>query len=174
MKTRWLGVAALVCFAIHASYHLLAGRWPDVLWGCHIATLLVGIGALLERAEPVAIGVLWLCFGNPMWILDISTGGELLPTSPFTHVGGLVIGLWVLKRLGVPRRAWLHATAAFLGLLLLSRLVTPRASNVNLAFAVAGGWEKTFPSYPLYLLLMIAAGIATFAAAELGLRKALG
>lgn len=174
MKTRWLGIAALVCFAIHAGYHLHAGRWPDVLWGCHIATLLVGIGALLERAEPVAVGVLWLCFGNPMWILDISTGGEFLPTSLFTHMGGLVIGLFVLKRLGVPRRAWLHATLGFLGLLLVSHLLTPRASNVNLAFAVAGGWEKAFPSYSFYLLLMISAGIATFAAAEFGLRKVLG
>jgi hypothetical protein len=68
----------------------------------------------------------------------------------------------------------LHATLAFLGLLLLSRLVTPRAANVNLAFAVAGGWEKAFPSYSSYLLLMISAGIATFAAAEFGLRKVLG
>ncbi len=174
MTTRWLGIAALVCFAVHASYHLLARRWPDVLWGCHIAALLVGVGALLGRAELVAIGVLWLCFGNPMWILDITTGGEFLPTSVFTHVGGLVIGLVALNRLGVPRHAWLYATAAFLGLLLLTRLVTPRGSNVNLAFAVAGGWEKTFPSYSSYLLLMIAAGTATFAAAELGLRKVLG
>jgi len=173
MKTRWLGLAALGCFAVHASYHVLAGRWPDVLWGCHIATLLVGIGALLERAEPVAVGVLWLCFGNPLWILDVSTGGELLPTSLFTHVGGLVIGLLLLKRLGLPPHAWLHATLGFLGLLLLTRLLTPRAANVNLAFAVEHGWEKTFPSYPVYLLLLVAAGTATFALAQLGLRKVL-
>ncbi|HVY24953.1 MAG TPA: hypothetical protein VHB79_00325 [Polyangiaceae bacterium] len=173
MTTRWLGIAALGCFAVHGSYHVFARRWPDVLWGCHIAAVLIGVGALLERAELVAIGVLWLCFGNPLWILDITTGGELLPTSLFTHVGGLAIGLAVLNRLGMPRHAWLYATAAFLGLLLLTRLITPRAANVNLAFAVASGWEETFPSYSLYLLLMIAAGIATFAAAEFGLRKVL-
>jgi len=170
---RWLGVLALACFAVHASFHVLSGRAPDVLWACHIATLLIGIGALVGRAEPIAVGVLWLCFGNPLWVLDVATGGEFFPTSLFTHVGGLLLGLVALKRLGFPHRAWLHATASFLGLLGLTRLLTPRSENVNLAFSVASGWEKTFPSYPLYLLLMMAAGTTTFFVAELGLRKVL-
>ena len=42
--TRWLGVLALVCFAVHASFHVLSGRAPDVLWACHIAALLIGVG----------------------------------------------------------------------------------------------------------------------------------
>jgi hypothetical protein len=166
-----LGVLALLCFAIHAGVHVLSGRWPDIFWGCTTATLLVGIGALIGRAEPVAMGVLWLCFGNPLWVLDITTGGEFLPTSLFTHVGGLLLGLLTLRRLGVPREAWLHATLGYLGLLGLTRLATPRASNVNLAFAVAPGWEKTFPSHPLYLLLLVTAGTATFAIVQLGLRR---
>lgn len=169
--TRVIGVLALVCFAIHAGYHVLSGRAPDVMWGCHIATLLIGIGALLGRAEPVAIGVLWLCFGNPMWVLDLSTGGEFLPTSLCTHVGGLVLGLWALKRLGFPHHAWLFATGAYLVLLGLTRLLTPRSANVNLAFAVESGWEKTFPSYPQYLALLVAGGAATFFVVGLALRK---
>jgi len=170
---RWLGVAALACYAIHAGLHLYRGRFADALWGCHVASLLIAAGAFSELATPVAIGVLWLCFGNPIWILDLATGGELLPTSLFTHVVGFVIGILVLKRLGVPRHAWWKATLAFLGLLGLTRLLTPRAANVNLAFAVASGWEKTFPSYPLYMLLMVSAGAITFFAAEFGLRKVL-
>ena len=169
--TRVIGVLALVCFASHAGHHLLSGRAPDVMWGCHIATLLIGIGALLGRAEPVAMGVLWLCFGNPLWVLDISSGGEFLPTSLFTHVGGLLLGLWALKRLRFPAHAWLFATGGYLVLLGLTRLLTPRSSNVNLAFAVEPGWEKTFPSYPQYLALLVAAGAATFFVVGLLLRK---
>ncbi len=170
---RWLGSLALACYAVHAGFHGYHGRFADALWGCHVASLLIAAGAFSERPTPVAIGVLWLCFGNPLWILDLSTGGELLPTSVFTHVGGFIIGVLLLKRLGVPRHAWWQAALAFLGLLGVTRLLTPRASNVNLAFAVAPGWERTFPSYPVYLLLMVSAGAVTFFAAELGLRKVL-
>jgi hypothetical protein len=168
---RWLGIAALTCFAIHATYHLLSGRAPDLLWGCHVATVLVGLGALLERPVPVAVGVLWLCFGNPLWALDVTTGGEFLPTSLFTHVGGFVIGLLALRTLRFPARSWLYAAAGYLVLLGATRLLTPRASNVNLAFAVAPGWERTFPSYPAYLLLLMTAGTATFFVVSLVLRK---
>lgn len=173
MTLRLLGAVALLCFLVHAGYHVASGRVPDVFWGCHVATLLVGIGALLGRAEPIAVGVLWLCFGNPLWVLDISTGGEFLPTSLLTHVGGFMIGLWAAKRVGFPRFSWVRAALGYVALLGLTRVCTPRAANVNLAFAVAPGWEKTFPSYPLYLAMMMALGTATFFAAELGLRKAL-
>jgi len=170
---RWLGAAALACYAIHAGLHLYRGRFADALWGCHVASLLIAAGAFSERATPAAIGVLWLCFGNPIWILDLASGGEFLPTSFFTHGGGFIIGILVLKRLGVPRHAWWKASLSFLALLGVTRLLTPRAANVNLAFAVAPGWEKTFPSYPLYLLLLVTAGAVTFFAAELGLRRVL-
>ncbi|HYP78573.1 MAG TPA: hypothetical protein VER12_21520 [Polyangiaceae bacterium] len=170
---RWLGGLSLACYAIHVGVHLYRGRFADALWGCHVASLLIAAGAFSERATPAAIGVLWLCFGNPIWLLDIATGGEFLPTSLFTHLGGFVIGILALRRLGVPPHVWWKATLAFLALLGLTRLLTPRASNINLAFAVAPGWEATFPSYPLYLLLLISAGAVTFFAAELGLRKVL-
>ena len=170
---RALGIAALLCYAVHCGVHLYRGRFADSLWGCHVARVLIAAGALSARATLAAIGVLWLCFGNPIWILDVATGGELLPTSLFTHVGGFIIGILVLKRLGVPRNAWWKATLAFLGLLGVTRLLTPRAANVNLAFAVASGWETTFPSYPIYILLLVSAGAVTFFAAELGLRKVL-
>jgi len=170
---RWLGALALAAYAVHVGFHLYHGRPADALWGCHVACLLIAAGALRARATPAAIGVLWLCFGNPMWLLDVATGGELLPTSVLTHIGGFIVGILVLRKLGFPRHTWWKATLAFLGLLGLTRLVTPRAANVNLVFAVASGWEHTFPSYPLYLLLMVSAGTATFFTAELGLRKVL-
>ncbi|MFZ5892513.1 MAG: hypothetical protein ACOY0T_15745 [Myxococcota bacterium] len=169
----WLGLGALFCYAIHAGSHVLAGRPAEVLWACHVASVLIGVGALAGNATLVAIGVLWLAFGNPLWVLDLSTGGEFLPTSPFTHIGGFVLGCFALRRLGFPESAWWKAVLAFVLLLLLTRLLTPPRANVNLAFAVASGWERTFTSYPLYLSMLVLAGAATFFVAELGLRRLL-
>ena len=171
---RALGFVALACYVIHAGSHVLAGRPAEVLWACHVATLLIGIGALRRNATLVSIGVLWLAFGDPLWVLDLLTGGEFLLTSPLTHVGGLVIGYIALTRLGLPKHAWHSAVLAFGLLLLLTRLVTPPRSNVNLAFAVLPGWERYFPSYPLYLMLLASVGAATFFVAERGLRRVLG
>jgi len=169
----WLGLGALACYAIHAGSHVLAGRPADTLWACHVATLLVGVGALVESATVIAIGVLWLAFGNPLWALDLSTGGEFLPTSPLTHVGGFALGCLALKRLGVPKAAWWKAALAFVALLGLTRALTPRSANVNLAFAVAPGWERTFPAYPPYLAMLLGIGTAVFFVAEIALRRLL-
>jgi hypothetical protein len=75
--------------------------------------------------------------------------------------------------MGIPDHAWVFATLGYVVLIGLTRLCTPRAANVNLAFSVASGWEKTFHSYPKYFALLVAAATATFFVAEIGLRKAL-
>jgi hypothetical protein len=166
-----LGVLGLLCYGVHAAFHVARGHGVDALWACHVATLLVSAGALAQRPRLAAVGVLWLAFGNAVWLVDLATGGEFFPTSLLTHVGGFAIGLVVLKRRGWPASSWWPAALGFLGLLLLTRLVTPRADNVNLAFSVSAGWEAIFPSYPLYLALLVGAGTLTFFVAELGLRR---
>ena len=101
-----LGVLALVCYAVHAGYHVWRGHAVDALWACHVAALLIAAGALLGRARPAAIGVSWLAFGDVLWLLDLLGGGEFFPTSLLTHVVGLGIGLVVLRRLGWPSPSW--------------------------------------------------------------------
>jgi hypothetical protein len=168
-----LGVLGLLCYGIHAGFHVARGHAVDALWACHVATLLSAAGAFTQRARLAAVAVLWLAFGNAVWLVDLSTGGEFFPTSLLTHVGGLAIGLLVLRRLGWPASSWWPAALGFLALLLLTRLLTPRADNVNLAFSVSPGWEALFPSYPVYLALLVGAGALTFFVAELGLRRLL-
>lgn len=168
-----LGALALACYGVHAVFHVARGHASDALWACHVATLLVSLGAFLEQARPAAIGILWLSFGNALWVLDLSTGGEFFPTSLLTHVLGLGVGLVVVKKLGWPYPSWWRAALAFLALLVVTRAVTPPAENVNLAFSVATGFERWFPSYLAYLAMLIAVGALTFLVVELGLRKAL-
>lgn len=160
------GMVAFVCYAIHAAVHIQRGQPYDLLWACHVAALLVGLGLLLRNAALNAIGLLWSCFGLSLWLLDLATGGEFIPTSTLTHLGAFGLGLYGIRRLGVPHHLALKTVAAFVALCVLCRLVTPPAANVNLAFRVADGWTPYFPSYPLYAAMLLAALTAMCAMAQ--------
>ena len=53
------------------SVHLRRGEPYDLLWACHLAVLLVAAGLLLQRPALNAVGLLWACFGLPIWLLYI-------------------------------------------------------------------------------------------------------
>lgn len=159
---RWLGAAAIAGYAVHAGGHVLAGRWEDALWACHLGALLVGMGLLAGRPLPNAVGFLWLCVGDVLWGLDLASGGELIPTSLLTHVVGLVLGGVGVARMGMPLTASPTALVGFLALQLLSRYATPPTTNLNLAHAVWPGWESTFPSYWPYQAMLLSIGFAGF------------
>ncbi|HEY8183746.1 MAG TPA: hypothetical protein VII32_15995 [Thermoanaerobaculia bacterium] len=161
-----LGIAALVGYVIHSAVHLQRGEPYDLLWGCHLAALLVGLGLLFRNATLNAIGLLWSCFGIPLWLLDAMTGGEFMPTAILTHIGAFVIGIYGVRLLGMPRRSAWYALASYFGLWWLTRLITPPRANINLAFHIQPGWENHFPNYPVYFFTLLVGGAATFVIAE--------
>jgi hypothetical protein len=160
---RVLGIVALLFYAVHAAVHVQRGQPYNMLWACHVAALLVGFGLLLRNATLNAIGLLWSCFGLALWLLDVFTGGEFIPTSTLTHAGAFALGIYGVRRLGTPRQLALKTVAAFVALCVLCRLATPPELNVNLAFRVADGWTPYFPSYPLYAAMLLAALAVTCA-----------
>jgi len=161
-----LACLAIACYAVHAAVHLRRGEPYDLLWACHLAVLLVAAGLLFQRPSLNAVGLLWACFGLPMWLLDALTGGEFMPTATLTHVGALAIGICGVKLLGLPRGSAWKALAGYLGLWVVTRAITPASANINLAFHVHTGWEDRFPSYPAYFAMLLAVGGLTFAIAE--------
>lgn len=166
-----LGWAALGCYSIHAGFHILNGRPEEVLWMCHLGAALVGAGLLSSYATTNGIGTLFLCAGTPLWVMYLAGGGEFYPTSCFPHLGGLAIGLYGVFRLGLPSGTWWKAVAALVTLILVCRLVTPAHANVNVAFAIYPGWEKVFPSHPIYLAVMMAQSAGYFFICEYSLRR---
>lgn len=164
--TRTLGLIAIACYGVGAGVHLGRGEPQDLLWACHVAALLVGFGLVFGSATLNAIGLLWSCFGTPLWILYLATGGELIAVSFLTHGAALIAGAIGIRRLGMPRGAAWKAMAAFLLLWIATRALTPPPANVNLAFAVHDGWQRWFPSYPIYLAMLLLLGFAAFALAE--------
>jgi hypothetical protein len=166
-----LGLAALGFYAIHAGFHILNGRPGEVLWMCHLGAALVGAGLLSSSAITNGIGTLFLCIGTPLWVMYLAGGGEFYPTSCFPHLGGLAIGLYGVRRLGLPSGAWWKSVVALVTLILVCRLVTPAQANVNVAFAIYPGWEKIFPSHPIYLAVMMVQSAGYFFVCEYALRR---
>lgn len=161
-----LGALALGFYLVHAGGHILNGHIEDAFWACHLGALLVAVGLMAGRPLACAVGFLWLSVGDVFWGLDLAAGGELIPSSLLTHVGGLLIGGFAVVRFGMPRYAALLAIAGFLALQVLSRLFTDPASNLNLAHAVWPGWEAVFPSYPAYQALLLTVGFMSFLVVE--------
>jgi hypothetical protein len=171
--SRAWALVAVACYAIHAGHHVARGHAEDALWACHVGTLLVAAGFCFRSPLANAIGFLWLVVGNVCWIGDLASGDTFFATSTLTHVGGLALAIFGVRRFGLPAGAWWRAMAAFVALQLLTRWTTPADANVNVAFRVWSGWEDRFPSYPRYMAMLWATGLIAFAAIVAATRRLL-
>src|SRR5205823_202095 len=95
----------------HAIEILVGYPAANLLWSCNVGALAVALGLAARAPGPTAVGAFLLALGWPFWVLDVATGGALLVTAPLTHLGALGLGLWGVRRLGLPRLAWLAAPA---------------------------------------------------------------
>jgi hypothetical protein len=172
-RTSFWGFAAVIFFIAHGTVWIGRGVPGGLLWACHLGCLMVGIAVLARRPFLNAVGVLWLALGNALWVIDLAWGGEFIATSPLTHLGGILIGLWYARREGFPRGAWLTALAGIACLHVLSGFVTPPRENINIAFSVHGSLRPVFPSFQMFRLFMLAATAAFFCAGEWAIRAIL-
>lgn len=167
----WLGLLAVALFAAHGTANVLQGHPENMLWACNVAVLAVGVGLLLRSPLMNAVGSLWLVVGLPLWALYLLEGGECLPTSPLSHLGGLVLGSLGSRKLGFPRNAWWKASLFLVLLHLFSRWATPPQENVNLAHFIWPGWEDYFPSHLSYGAVVLSFYVTASLAVELGWRR---
>lgn len=162
---------AILFYAIHAGALLYRGEPEHLLWSCHIATLLSGWALILRIPLWNGIGFLWLVVGDLFWMLYLLGGGEFMPTSVLTHIGGLVIGFYGLIRMGIRRHSWLAALVLLPLLQQITHLLTPEKANINLAFRIHSGWENLFPNYFVYMLSILMFFGMVFVLTELLLRR---
>lgn len=156
----------MLAWALHAAELVYRASPWDLLWTCNLAPLLVAAGCAFGRPVAVAVGVCWLTYGTPMWLLDMLGGGDIMASSFASHLGVLVMGLIATRRLGWPRDSWIAAIAAATVVAALTRLVSPPAHNVNVVFRVWSGWEDHFARHDVYFLLTWAGGAACFLVLE--------
>ena len=144
-----------------------------MLWMCNIGNLLLAIGIFLEEAILIRVAVMWMVPGVAVWLVYVvPTWGMLLTgrlsfgqlfgvlSSTLAHVGGISVGLVVLRKVGMDGRAWFYAFIWYFVVQLLSRVLTPAEMNVNLSHRIQDGWEQTFSTYwRFWLLLTLLVGL---------------
>jgi hypothetical protein len=169
-----LGLALLAALALHAATKGLA-RLPELLWLCHVATVLLALGLLASSRGLVAIGFLMhVALGMPSFLIDVAFGERPSPTSWLVHVLPLVAGWFGLRHTGLPPRTWLAAWGTVLVTLVISILVTPVALNVNLMHGAWGPMKEVLPGAWSVRLFHSLEALALLFGAELLLQRALG
>ncbi len=131
-----------------------------MLWMCNIGNLLLALGLFFEQVVLIRVAVIWMVPGVGVWfVYVVPTWGMLLTgefsytalfgvvSSTLAHIGGFCVGMVVIRRVRMDRRAWFYAFIWYFLVQLMSRLVTPAALNVNVAHNIQVGWEHTFSSY---------------------------
>jgi len=166
---RLLGLLPLLFFLAQASHYWQINQLGHMLWMCNIGNLLLALGIFFEQALLIRIAVIWSLPGLVVWgLYVVPTWGMLVTgrmslsefygvvTSTLAHVGGLSVGILVLRKVKMNASAWAYAFLWYLIIQGASRLLTPAALNVNLSQRIQDGWETTFSSYWKFWLVLSA------------------
>jgi len=158
-KLRLLGVLPLIFFLAQAVHYWRINQLGHLFWICNVGNLLLAVGLFLEKPVVVRLAAIWTIPGLLVWILYVVLAWGVFLSSTLAHVGGLIVALFALSRVGMDRTAWRWAFGWYLVVQLLSRLFTAADLNVNLAHAVQPGWERTFTTYWTFWLTLTAVAV---------------
>jgi hypothetical protein len=166
-QTRLLGFLPLVYFLAQAIHYWQINELGHTLWMCNIGNLVLAIGLFLQHRVLIRVSVMWMVPGLVVWsIYVVPTWGALFAgeysmpqlfgvlSSSLAHLGGLSVGLMILRKIRMDRWAWVYAFGWYLVMQIVSRLLTPANMNVNLAHRVQDGFEGAFGSYWKFWLLL--------------------
>ncbi len=158
---RLLGVLPLLFFLLQGIHYWRIGELGNMLWMCNIGNLMLAFGLFFENAMLIRVSVLWMIPGLVVWFIYVVWAWGVFFSSTLAHVGGIIIAILALKRVGMDLTAWLYAVGWYLVAQVLSRFLTAPALNVNVAHAIDPGWQLTFNSYwKFWLVLTSAVAIA--------------
>ena len=143
---------------------------------CNIGNLLLALGIFFGQALLIRVAVIWSLPGVVVWCLYVvptwgmlvtgkMSAGEIygVISSTLAHVGGLSVGILVLRKVRMNQIAWFYAFIWYFIVQLASRLLTPVAFNVNLSQKIQDGWETTFSSYwKFWLVLSFAVAVGSW------------
>ena len=163
-RYRLLGLLPLIFFLVQTIHYWRFGGMGNLLWICNLGNVLLGIGLLIDQRELIRAAGIWTIPGLLIWIMYVLLPSGFYFSTTLAHVGGIIVGLIALKRVGVDRFAWLYAFVWMLLTQIAARLVASPELNVNLAHHVQSGWETTFSSYwKFWVVLMLATAAVLWA-----------
>lgn len=153
-KFRLLGILPLLFFLGQGIHYWRIQELGHMLWMCNIGNLLFAIGLFVDNRRLMRVAIIWTIPGLIIWILYVVLAWGVFLTSTLAHVGGLIVGLLVLRRIGMDRQSWVYAFVWYLVVQLASRLFTATDLNVNLAHKIQPGWDQQFGSYWQFWLVL--------------------
>ena len=154
-RLRLLGLLPLIFFSAQAIHYLRIHQFGHMFWMCNIGNLMLAIGLFFQSKSLIRVSSLWMIPGLFIWILYVVLAWGVFFSSTLAHVGGLIVGMYALRRVGMDRLSWLYAFLWFLLLQLGSRLFTSADLNVNLAHHIQPGWEQRFQAYWQFWLTLV-------------------
>lgn len=173
-RFRLLGILPLLFFLARVVEYIFVAKTPEqILWSCHISNLMLAIGLFFAWPWLIRISVFWQILGVPPWVLDMWWSGLITPVSIFSHLGGFIVAIVVIRQVGAKRGSWIPSLIYFLVLQQITRLVTEPGiyTNVNVAHFGYGPTKDWFASYWTYWIANTAATAALLWILELILLK---
>lgn len=151
---RLLGLLPLVFFLAQAAHYWRINELGHMLWMCNIGNLVLAVGLSLNNALLIRVAVIWMFPGLVVWLVYVALAWGMFLSSTLAHVGGLIVGVFAIRRVGMDRAGWRYALGWYLLVQFLSRVLTPANLNVNVAHAVGPGWQQTFNAYWKFWLVL--------------------
>ena len=153
-RFRLIGLLPLAFFAAQVIHYWRFGGLGNLAWMCNVGNFLMALGLFLNHKELIRASAIWTVPGLGVWFWYVWLPGGC--SSALAHVGGIIVGLFVLSYVRMDRIAWLYAFAWYLFMQLVSRLITSPEINANVAHHMQTGWETVFGSYWKFWLVMSA------------------
>src|SRR5688500_13094123 len=144
---RLMGLLPLAFFLAQGAHYWRINELGHMLWMCNIGNLVLAIGLFLNNALLIRVAVIWMFPGLAVWLVYVALAWGMFLSSTLAHVGGMIVGLVAIRRVGMDQTAWRFALGWYLIVQFLSRLLTPANLNVNVAHSVEEGWRQTFNAY---------------------------
>ena len=151
---RLMGLLPLAFFLAQGAHYWRINELGHMLWMCNIGNLVLAIGLFLNNALLIRVAVIWMFPGLMVWVVYVALAWGMFLSSTLAHVGGLIVGIFALSRVGMDRAGWGYALAWYFLVQFLSRVLTPVNLNVNVAHQVDQAWQDTFHAYWKFWLVL--------------------
>lgn len=153
LRFRLLGLLPLCFFIARGIQYFVVAKTPEqMLWSCHISNLMLAVGLFMGNPLLIRIAVFWQILGLPPWIADMVWSKIITVVSIFSHLGGSIVAIIAIQKVGAKRWNWIPSLIYFVILQQITRLVTEPGpyTNVNVAHFAYGPMKDWFASYWTY------------------------
>lgn len=146
-KFRLVGIIPLLIFVYRLAQYISVGTPDWIMYNCHLSTLLLAVAMFAEWRLGIRVAAIWLVIGLPMWLIDAWVFQVIWIASVVSHLGGFLLAVYAIRKIGATGKSWLPALVWFLFWQLVTRYTTAPELNVNIAHTPYESCKTWFDSY---------------------------